>query len=104
MSHRRAVREVRRAELVAAIGKPCVYCGEPMAVPTRDHIRPRSKGFTLANPANRAIVCEPCNRDKGSPSLASFAFRLRQAGDPRALFVEAFSRSLAALNPRYWPK
>ncbi len=53
MSHRRAVRKVRRTELVAAIGKPCAYCGESMAVPTRDHIRPRSKGFTLANPDPR---------------------------------------------------
>jgi hypothetical protein len=24
------VRDVRRAQLVAAIGKPCTYCGEPM--------------------------------------------------------------------------
>jgi 5-methylcytosine-specific restriction endonuclease McrA len=58
--------------------------------PSRDHIRPRSKGFTLADPANRAIVCQPCNTDKGSRSLASFLFRLRRAVDPRAVFVAAF--------------
>jgi len=49
-----------------------------------------SKGFTLADPANRAIVCQPCNEDKGSRSLASFLFCLRRAADPRAPFVAAF--------------
>jgi hypothetical protein len=47
------MRHVRRAELVAAIGSPCAYCCEPMVAPTRDHIRPRSKGGTLA-PHNKA--------------------------------------------------
>ena len=82
-----------RAILIAATGQPCPYCGEPMTgerAPSRDHIRPRSKGFTLADPANRAIVCQPCNTDKGSRSLASFLYRLRLAGDPRAVHVEAF--------------
>jgi 5-methylcytosine-specific restriction endonuclease McrA len=65
--------------------------------PTRDHIRPKSKGYTLADPANRAIVCEPCNENKGSRSLASFAFRLRRAEDPRACFVEAFISQLQDL-------
>jgi 5-methylcytosine-specific restriction endonuclease McrA len=58
--------------------------------PSREHIRPRSKGFTLADPLNRAIVCQPCNEDKGSRSLASFLFRLRRAADPRAPIVAAF--------------
>jgi 5-methylcytosine-specific restriction endonuclease McrA len=57
--------------------------------PSRDHIRPRSKGFTFADPAHRAIVCQPCNEYKGSRSLASFLFRLRRAADPRAPFVAA---------------
>jgi hypothetical protein len=55
--NQRLMREVRRAELVAAIGKPCAYCGEPMVTPSRDHIRPLSKGGTLA-PHNRALVCD----------------------------------------------
>jgi hypothetical protein len=80
------LREVRRAELVAAIGKPCAYCGDPMAEPTRDHIRPRSKGGTLA-PHNKALACQRCNTDKGSRSLASWLQRLEKAGDPRAVFV-----------------
>ena len=82
----------RRAVLVAAIGSPCPLCGEPMAGPdrwpTRDHIKPRSKGNRLAG--NRAIVCAPCNKAKGSLSLQRFANRLARAGDPRAAQVEAF--------------
>jgi 5-methylcytosine-specific restriction endonuclease McrA len=84
--------------LTAAIGSPCLYCGEPMTAerpPTRDHIRPRSKGGTFADPANRAIVCQPCNGDKGSRSLASFIFRLRRANDARAALVEGFAATLA---------
>jgi 5-methylcytosine-specific restriction endonuclease McrA len=80
------LREVRRAELVAAIGKPCAYCGDPMAAPTRDHIRPRSKGGTLEG-GNKALACDPCNQDKGSKSLASWLYRLRKADDQRAVFV-----------------
>jgi hypothetical protein len=83
-----------RQILADAIGAPCPYCDHPMVTgeraPSRDHIQPRSKGFTLADPANRAIVCRRCNTDKGSRSLASFLFRLRRAGDPRAAFVAAF--------------
>jgi hypothetical protein len=65
--------------------------------PSCDHIRPRSKGFTL-NPENQAIVCQPWNTDKGSRSLASFLFRLRRAADPRASFVAAFY--FTTRNPR----
>lgn len=80
------MREITRAELVAAVGKPCAYCGQPMAAPTRDHIRPRSKGGTLAG-QNKALACDPCNQAKGSRSLASWLYRLRRAGDPRAEIV-----------------
>jgi 5-methylcytosine-specific restriction endonuclease McrA len=80
------MREIRRAELVAAIGKPCPYCGTPMAAPTRDHIHPRSKGGTLEG-QNKAVVCDPCNGDKGSQTLGSWLHRLRKAGDRRAEFV-----------------
>jgi 5-methylcytosine-specific restriction endonuclease McrA len=76
---------IRRAELVAAIGKPCAYCGEPMAAPTRDHIRPRSKGGTLAQ--GKALACPGCNGDKGSRTLESWLYRLRMAGDRRADMV-----------------
>ena len=55
----------RRAVLVAAIGSLCPLCGEPMVgpdrFPTRDHIKPRSKGYRLTVD-NRAIVCAPCNK------------------------------------------
>jgi 5-methylcytosine-specific restriction endonuclease McrA len=83
-----------RAILRDAIGSPCPYCGEPMTderPPSRDHINPRSKGYTLADPANRAIVCEPCNQDKGSRSLQSFLYRSMTSGDPRAVFVASFA-------------
>ncbi len=86
------MRTVFCAELVAAIGKPCAYCGEPMATPTRDHIRPRSKGGTLA-PGNKALACDRCNTDKCSRSLASWLYRLEKAGDPRAAIA---GRSLAS--------
>jgi 5-methylcytosine-specific restriction endonuclease McrA len=83
----------RRAVLVAAIGSPCPLCGEPMAGPdrwpTRDHIKPRSKGHRLTD-GNCAIVCQPCNKAKGSLSLQRFANRLARAGDPRAARVDAF--------------
>jgi hypothetical protein len=92
------MQHVRRAALVAAIGAPCPYCGLPMQhpqegprSPSRDHIRPRSKGYQL--PGNRLIVCYPCNAAKGSRSLASFLFRLIRAGDPRAPFVGAVIRA-----------
>jgi hypothetical protein len=66
------MRTVFCAELVAAIDKPCAYCGEPMAAPTRDHIRPPSKG---------------------GRSLASWLNSLEKAGDPRAAIA---GRSLAS--------
>src|SRR5690349_11997939 len=86
------MRRVRRPALVAAIGSPCPYCGEPMTGPhrwpSRDHIRPRSKRYQLTAD-NRAIVCQPCNEAKGSLSLQRFANRLTIAGDPRAFHVTA---------------
>lgn len=82
------MREVRRAELVAAIGQPCPYCRDPMAAPTRDHILPRCRGGTLDG-QNKALVCDPCNQDKGGRSLASWLYRLRKACDRRAEIVAA---------------
>jgi 5-methylcytosine-specific restriction endonuclease McrA len=70
------VRDVRRAASVAAIGKPCAYCGNPMAAPTRDHIHPRWRGGTLEE-GNKVLACKRCNSDKGSKSLASWLYRLR---------------------------
>jgi 5-methylcytosine-specific restriction endonuclease McrA len=55
-----------------------------MAVPTRDHIYPRSKGGTLAQ--GKALECERCNGKRGSRTLAS----LRSAGDQRAVIAAAF--------------
>ena len=81
------MREIRRAELVAALGKPCAYCGEPMAVPTRDHIHPGSKGGTLAH--GKALACLRCNGDKGSRTLGSWLYRLRKAGDRRGVHRNA---------------
>lgn len=78
-----------RAELAAAIGKPCAYCGQPMATPTKDHVRPKHHGGTLDG-ANKAIVCWRCNNDKGSRSIRHWLSWLRRAGDVRAEIVAAF--------------
>ena len=56
--------------------------------PSRDHIKPRSKGYTL-DEGNRALACFPCSRDKGSLSLGQWLTRLSRAGDPRADHVAA---------------
>ena len=96
----------RRAVLVAAIGKACPFCAFPMAGPdrwpTRDHIKPRSKGYRLAA-GNQAIVCAPCNADKGSLSLQRFANRLRRDGEPsRAALVEGFLQAALWCKNRLW--
>ncbi len=80
---------------LSASHAPTAAIGERF--PTRDHIRPRSKGFTLD--ANRAIVCQPCNEDKGSRSLQSFLFRLQRAGDPRTAHVAALVNLAVHANP-----
>ncbi|WP_410053216.1 HNH endonuclease [Bradyrhizobium sp. SZCCHNR1098] len=80
------MRQVHRAELVAALGRPCAYCGEPMGAPTRDHIRLRSQGRTL-EPANKVLVCDGCNQNKGSRPLASWLYRPQKTEDPRAALV-----------------
>ena len=68
------------------------FSGETMQIPdrppSRDHIKPRSKGYTLDG--NLALVCCRCNSDKGSRTLAQWLTRLTRAGDPRADHVAAF--------------
>jgi hypothetical protein len=61
---------IHRAELVAAIGKPCTYCGDPMAAQTRDHIGPRSMGGTLEG-HNKALARDRCNTDSPPQGLRS---------------------------------
>jgi HNH endonuclease len=83
------------ALLLAVIGSPCPYCGQTMQIPdrppSRDHIKPRSKGHALAG--NLAVVCCRCNTDKGSLSLGQWLTRLSRAGDLRADHVETFMRA-----------
>ena len=69
----------------------------PDCFPTRDHIKPRSKGYRLTA-ENCAIVCAVCNKAKGSLSLQRFANRLARAGDPRAEYVAAFIIRLERIN------
>ena len=85
-----------RAILVAAVGSPCAYCGDPMALPTRDHVRPRASGGTLAEPANRLLVCERCNRDKAAMSLLEFLAWLIRRQDGRAERVHSRVQSCLA--------
>jgi len=73
------MREVRRTELVAAIGTPCRYCGEPMAAPTRDHIRPRRKGGRLTV-GNKVLVCDPCKHRQRRPLAGGMAVQARKGG------------------------
>jgi 5-methylcytosine-specific restriction endonuclease McrA len=82
------MREVRRKELVAAIGMPCRYCGEPMDAPTRDHVRPRRKGGRLSA-RNKVLVCNRCNSDKRGRSLLAWLYKLERQGDRRASIVAA---------------
>ena len=89
---------LQRRVLVAAIGSPCPYCGEAMAVPdrppSRDHIKPRSKGHALAG--NLALVCCRCNTHKGSLSLGQWLTRLSRAGDLAPIM---WRHSLSAVQP-----
>ena len=81
-----------RAALIAAEGRPCPYCGAAMRdvrPPTRDHILARSRGGG-DGAVNIAIVCSPCNNDKGDKTLDEFAAALSLGGDPRAPRVRAF--------------
>jgi 5-methylcytosine-specific restriction endonuclease McrA len=77
------------ALLLAHIGKPCPYCTQPMQQPTRDHIRPVDFGGSLTE-RNKALVCEPCNHDKGHWTLKERIRIMTRDGDPRAATVTAF--------------
>jgi hypothetical protein len=59
-----------------------------MERPTSNHVRPIIYGGSLTE-ANKLIVCEPCDRDKGLLTLTAWAARLRAAGDPRLAIVTA---------------
>ena len=79
--------------LASCVGLPCPYCSEPMTAhgkrqPTRDHIKPRSRGHTL--PGNTAIVCETCNADKANRSPEGWLMSLLRHGDRRAVTFAAF--------------
>lgn len=87
-------------------GMPCPYCAKAMTLadgkrgrraPTRDHVRPRCKGATLASfkDLNRLLVCRTCNHAKGSRSLVEFYAWLRERNDPRAHHV---ARTIHALR------
>jgi hypothetical protein len=60
-----------------------------MQNPTRDHIRPVHFGGSLTD-ANKAIVCEPCDRDKGHGTLKEWIRILQRDGDSREPIVRAF--------------
>jgi len=78
--------------LAAYDGRPCPYCGKEMHLnerrhPTRDHVKPRSKGGKL-KPGNKLIVCRPCNGDKGNKTLKEWVVRLLALEDTRAGLVQ----------------
>lgn len=76
-------------------GKRCPYCHNLMVVgtrrfPTRDHVRPRRAGGTLA-PWNCLVVCAPCNVDKGDKMLSEFVAWLEKRNDPRRDIVKSIN-------------
>lgn len=79
-------------ELVLYDGRPCPYCGHAMKIgsprpPTRDHLKPRSRGGTFAK-GNKLVVCGPCNHNKRDLTIEEWATRLAARGDPRAGLVQ----------------
>lgn len=87
-----------RALLRSHVGLPCPYCGRPMQNPTRDHIRPVRYGGSLTD-ANKAIVCDPCNHDKGHLTLKDWLRKLRRENDPREPIVKAFRAARKCVAP-----
>lgn len=79
-------------------GTECPYCGQTMMLgtarpPTRDHKIPRYRRrefVSLAPQSNIAIVCSPCNNNKGSKTLVEFAAWLVHRKDPRAPIVATY--------------
>lgn len=52
----------------------CVYCGQFRARKnmTRDHVKPRSKGFKLCEVTNTAVACMECNQRKRDRDLGEW--------------------------------
>lgn len=75
------------------IGDLCEFCEIVMDAewhrPTRDHLFPRHKGYTLAhmNGHNKAVVCNTCNHEKGDSDVIAWWWWLEAKGDPRAPIV-----------------
>src|SRR4051812_15940441 len=76
-----ATQEGQRA--VAALGRPCPYCGVLMDLchrrPTRDHVIPRNYGGETSRRQRRLrlIVCARCNTDKGHRTVEKWLTLLR---------------------------
>jgi hypothetical protein len=64
------------AELLAVIGSPCPYGGQTMQIPdrppSRDHIKPRSKGYPLAG--NLALGLLPLQHRQGLSIAGAIAY------------------------------
>ena len=76
------------------LGKPCAYCSEPMQKPSRDHVIPRSRGYTLSN--NKIWCCEPCNRHKGARTLEEWLEVLKKQPGKHAKRIECVGIIVAA--------
>lgn len=61
-----------------SIDTECFYCGEALNKQnrTKDHVRARTKGYTLKN--NKVYACQFCNVDKGAKKLKEWRERLLQ--------------------------
>lgn len=82
--------EQQDKELDLAVGRECPICDTPMQKhgnrphsATRDHLRPRRLGSTLAcfDGRNKKIICRACNVLKRDDSLVVFLLRLMRDAD-----------------------
>lgn len=73
-----------------AAGLPCIYCWEPMSVPTWDHVVPLSKGGPNVR-QNLVVACRECNAEKADLLLAEFEGVLWSLDSEIAPRVRAFA-------------
>lgn len=69
-------------------GMFCILCAEPVKKLTFDHIIPVSKGGALYDIANLMLICERCNRKKGSLCGESLDVRIWKSNGKKKTFYK----------------
>ena len=95
--------------LMPYIGKPCPYCHMTMTFaggkrPSRDHIMPKSHGYTFKNPGNKLIVCHSCKGDKQHHHIITCWYLLQRGKDRRAPIIFAFILQLQRRGVKLIPQ